>query len=113
MAKGLGYQMAVVVADQKAATTKRNEWVVSCPLCGGRMEFDSMADSWFCYAAETERGVPFCPGFNPSPDYSDEKQGLVLFTQAVARLRTVRGRNGKTNIRVDGNPNPDEEWKAI
>jgi len=110
MAKGLGYEMAVVAADEKAAITKRNKIEVLCPLCGIKMEFDPMADSWFCYSAETSRGTSFCPSFAPEPSYDEARQGLVLFTQSDARCETVRGRGGKTNVRVDGTPKADEEW---
>lgn len=112
MAKGSGYEMAKGFGEIKAAETGRDKLEVLCPLCGHKMLFDSMANAWFCYAAETPRGTEYCPGWSDGPDYREQLQGQVIFSQADAQCWTVRGRGGKTNIRVDGNPKSGQ-WEKV
>lgn len=118
MARGLGAIMALVAMAQKEIAIKNLE-APACPLCGGAMQNDGAG--WFCYNGENNQ----CPEIGHAGDlyrkagagYADEFQGETLAAivedgQPVVRLKTVRGPNAKTNLRIFAEI-PDEEIPAF
>jgi len=118
MAKGLGGIMAAGELAQKAQAIADLE-VPTCPLCGGSMENDGAG--WFCYNQKPEN---VCPEIGRADEayrhrqngggYADDFQGqtlaaIVIGNELIARLSTVRGPCGKTNLRIWNDQCADED----